>query len=238
MRIYPAVDIYNGKCVRLKEGKLANMEMFYENPLDAAKMWEQKGAKALHIIDLNGAFDGKMGNSKVIEKIIGSVSIPVQVGGGLRNVSDIKEAFNTGAARVIIGTAAVLDDELLETGLKEYINKMIVSIDAKDGNVAINGWVNISEFSAYNFAYKIVGKGFRNIVYTDISRDGSMSGPNFDGIEKMCNVEGAKIIASGGITSIDDIIAIKDAGAEGAIIGKALYAGILKLEDAIKAAED
>ncbi|HQL37121.1 MAG TPA: 1-(5-phosphoribosyl)-5-[(5-phosphoribosylamino)methylideneamino]imidazole-4-carboxamide isomerase [Bacillota bacterium] len=238
MRIYPAVDIYNGKCVRLKEGKLAKMEMFYENPLDAAKMWEQKGAKALHIIDLNGAFDGKMGNSKVIEKIIGSVSIPVQVGGGLRNVSDIKEAFNTGAARVIIGTAAVLDDELLETGLKEYINKMIVSIDAKDGNVAINGWVNISEFSAYNFAYKIVGKGFRNIVYTDISRDGSMSGPNFDGIEKMCNVEGAKIIASGGITSIDDIIAIKDAGAEGAIIGKALYAGILKLEDAIKAAED
>jgi len=238
MRIYPAVDIYDGKCVRLKEGNLAKMEMFYENPADAAKMWEQKGAKALHIIDLNGAFDGKMGNSKVIEKIIGSVSIPVQVGGGLRNVSDIKEAFNTGAARVIIGTAAVLDEELLETGLKEYIDKMIVSIDAKDGNVAINGWVNISEFSAYNFAYKIVGKGFRNIVYTDIAKDGLLKGPNFDGIEKMCNVEGARIIASGGITSIDDILAIKETGAEGAIIGKALYAGILKLEDAIKAAED
>ena len=238
MRIYPAVDIYDGKCVRLKEGNLAKMEMFYENPVDAAKVWEQKGAKALHIIDLNGAFDGKMGNSKVIEKIIGSVSIPVQVGGGLRNVSDIKEAFNTGAARVIIGTAAVLDEELLETGLKEYIDKMIVSIDAKDGNVAINGWVNISEFSAYNFAYKIVGKGFRNIVYTDIAKDGLLKGPNFDGIEKMCNVEGARIIASGGITSIDDILAIKETGAEGAIIGKALYAGILKLEDAIKAAED
>ena len=238
MRIYPAVDIYDGKCVRLKEGKLAKMEMFYENPLDAAKMWEQKGAKALHIIDLNGAFDGKTGNSKVIEKIIGSVSIPVQVGGGLRNVSGIKEAFNTGAARVIIGTAAVLDEELLETGLKKYIDKMIVSIDAKDGNVAIKGWVNVSEFSAYNFASKIVGKGFRNIIYTDISRDGLLKGPNIDGIEKMCNVEGAKITASGGITSIDDILAIKEAGAEGAIIGKALYAGVLKLEDAIKAAED
>jgi len=238
MRIYPAVDIYDGKCVRLKEGNLAKMEMFYENPVDAAKMWEQKGAKALHIIDLNGAFDGKMGNSKVIEKIIGSVGIPVQVGGGLRNVSDIKEAFNTGAARVIIGTAAVLDEELLETGLKKYIDKIIVSIDAKDGNVAINGWVNISEFSAYNFAYKIVGKGFRNIVYTDIAKDGLLKGPNFDGIEKMCNVEGARIIASGGITSIDDILAIKETGAEGVIIGKALYAGILKLEDAIKAAED
>ncbi|MEA4847451.1 MAG: 1-(5-phosphoribosyl)-5-[(5-phosphoribosylamino)methylideneamino]imidazole-4-carboxamide isomerase [Clostridiaceae bacterium] len=238
MRIYPAVDIYDGKCVRLKEGNLEKLEMFYENPVDAAKMWEQKGAKALHIIDLNGAFTGKMSNHAAVEKIISAVKIPVQLGGGLRNAKDIAEAFNTGAARVIIGTAAVLDEELLETGLKKYIDKMIVSIDAKDGNVAINGWVNISEFSAYNFAGKIVGKGFRNIVYTDISRDGLLKGPNFDGIEKMCNVEGAKIIASGGITSIGDILAIKEAGAEGAIIGKALYAGVIKLEDALKAAED
>jgi phosphoribosylformimino-5-aminoimidazole carboxamide ribotide isomerase len=238
MRIYPAVDIYDGKCVRLKEGNLEKLEMFYENPVDAAKMWEQKGAKALHIIDLNGAFTGKMSNHAAVEKIISAVKIPVQLGGGLRNAEDIAEAFNTGAARVIIGTAAVLDEELLETGLKKYIDKMIVSIDAKDGNVAINGWVNISEFSAYNFAGKIVGKGFRNIVYTDISRDGLLKGPNFDGIEKMCNVEGAKIIASGGITSIGDILAIKEAGAEGAIIGKALYAGVIKLEDALKAAED
>lgn len=238
MRIYPAVDIYDGKCVRLKEGDLAKMEMFYENPVDAAKMWEQKGAKALHIIDLNGAFSGKMGNAAVVEKIIKSVKIPVQLGGGLRNVGDITEAFNTGAAKVIIGTAAVLDEELLETGLKEYIDNIIVSIDARDGNVAIKGWVNVSEFSAYNFAGKIVGKGFRNLVYTDISKDGLLKGPNFGGIEKMCNVEGAKIIASGGITSIDDILAIKETGAEGAIIGKALYAGVLKLEDALKAAED
>lgn len=238
MKIYPAVDIYDGKCVRLKEGDLAKMEMFYENPVDAAKMWEQKGAKALHIIDLNGAFTGKMGNAAVVEKIIKSVKIPVQLGGGLRNAEDITEAFNTGAAKVIIGTAAVLDEELLETGLKEYIDNIIVSIDAKDGNVAIKGWVNVSEFSAYNFAGKIVGKGFRNLVYTDISKDGLLKGPNFDGIEKMCNVEGAKIIASGGITSIDDILAIKETGAEGAIIGKALYAGVLKLEDALRAAED
>lgn len=238
MRIYPAVDIYDGKCVRLKEGNLAKMEIFYENPADAAKMWEQKGAKALHIIDLNGAFTGKMGNNAAVEKIINSVNIPVQLGGGLRNVRDITEAFDTGAARVIIGTAAVLDEELLETGLKKYIDKMIVSIDAKDGNVAIKGWVNVSEFSAYNFAGKIVGKGFRNIVYTDISKDGLLKGPNFDGIEKMCNVEGARIIASGGITSIDDILTIKETGAEGAIIGKALYAGVLKLEDVLKAAED
>ncbi len=129
MRIYPAVDIYDGKCVRLKEGNLEKLEMFYENPVDAAKMWEQKGAKALHIIDLNGAFTGKMSNHAAVEKIISAVKIPVQLGGGLRNAEDIAEAFNTGAARVIIGTAAVLDEELLETGLKKYIDKMIVRSD-------------------------------------------------------------------------------------------------------------
>ena len=238
MKIYPAVDIYDGKCVRLKEGKLGKMEVFYENPVDAAKMWEQRGAKALHIIDLNGAFSGKMGNRAVVEEIINSVSIPVQLGGGLRSIEDITEALNTGAAKVILGTGAVLDEELLETGIKKYQDKIIIGIDAKDGYVAIKGWVNVSEFSAYNFAGKIVNKGFKNIIYTDISKDGSLKGPNFDGIEKMCNVEGARIIASGGVTSIDDILAIKETGAEGVIIGKALYAGVLKLEDALKAVEE
>lgn len=238
MKIYPAVDIYDGKCVRLKEGSLEKKEIFYENPLDAAKMWEQKGAEALHIIDLNGAFNGKMGNSAAVEKIINSVSIPVQIGGGLRTIESITEALNTGAARVILGTGAVLDEELLETGLKRYLDRIVVSIDAIDGFVAIKGWVNVSEFSAYNFASKIVGKGCKNIIYTDISRDGTMSGPNLDGIEKMCNVEGARIIASGGVKSIDDLLAIKGTGAEGAIIGKALYMGAIKLEDALKALED
>lgn len=237
MRIYPAVDIYDGKCVRLKEGSLEKMEIFYDNPVDAAKMWEQKGAKALHIIDLNGAFDGKMGNSAAVGKIINSLSIPVQVGGGLRRIEDITEALNTGAERVIIGTGAVLDEELLETGLKRYLDRIAVSIDAIDGFVAIKGWVNVSEFSAYNFAGKIVGKGCKNIIYTDISRDGTMKGPNLDGIEKMCNVEGAKITASGGVKSIEDLLAIRSAGAEGVIIGKALYSGAFKLEDALKAVE-
>jgi phosphoribosylformimino-5-aminoimidazole carboxamide ribotide isomerase len=237
MKIYPAVDIYDGKCVRLKEGNLEKKEIFYENPLDAAKMWEQKGAEALHIIDLNGAFKGKMGNRAIVEKIINSVSIPVQIGGGLRSISDLAEALNTGAAKVIIGTGAVLDEELLERGIEKYLDKIAVSIDAVEGFVAIKGWVNVSEFSAYNFASKIVGKGCKNIIYTDISRDGTMSGPNLDGIEKMCNVEGTKITASGGVKSIEDLLAIKRTGAEGVIIGKALYAGVIKLEDALKAVE-
>ncbi len=237
MKIYPAVDIYDGKCVRLKEGSLEKKEVFYENPVDAAKMWEQKGAKALHIIDLNGAFNGKMGNSAKVEKIISSVSIPVQIGGGLRSVEDIAGALNTGAAKAIIGTGAVLNEELLETALQKYQDKIAVSIDAIDGFVAIKGWVNVSEFSAYNFAGKIVGKGCKNIIYTDISRDGTMSGPNLDGIEKMCNVEGTRITASGGVKSIDDLLAIKRTGAEGVIIGKALYTGAIKLEEALKAVE-
>ncbi|HWQ29512.1 MAG TPA: 1-(5-phosphoribosyl)-5-[(5-phosphoribosylamino)methylideneamino]imidazole-4-carboxamide isomerase [Negativicutes bacterium] len=237
MKIYPAVDILDGKCVRLKKGKLEKKEIFYENPVEAAKMWEQKGAQALHIIDLNGAFEGKMGNSAVIEEIIKSVKIPVQIGGGLRTMADITAALDTGAARVIIGTGAVLDEDLLETGLKKYMDRIAVSIDAIDGFVAIKGWVNVSEFSAYNFANKIVGKGCRNIIYTDISKDGTMAGPNLDGIEKMCNVEGAKVTASGGIRSIEDLLAIKATGAEGAIIGKALYTGAISLPDALKALE-
>jgi phosphoribosylformimino-5-aminoimidazole carboxamide ribotide isomerase len=237
MKIYPAVDILDGKCVRLKKGNLEKKEIFYENPLDAAKMWEQKGAEALHIIDLNGAFNGKMGNRAAVEAIINAVKIPVQVGGGLRTISDITDALNTGAAKVIIGTGAVLDEDLLETGLKKYMDRIAVSIDAIDGFVAIKGWVNVSEFSAYNFAGKIVGKGCKNIIYTDISRDGTMTGPNLDGIEKMCNVEGSKVVASGGIRSIEDLLAIKATGSEGAIIGKALYTGAIKLEDAIKALE-
>jgi len=238
MNIYPAVDIYDGKCVRLKKGILEKKEIFYENPVDAAKMWEQKGAKALHIIDLNGAFNGKMGNREVIKEIINSVNVPVQVGGGLRSIADITDALNIGAAKVILGTAAVLDEEILETGIKRYLDRIAVSIDAIDGYVAIKGWVNVSEFTAYNFAGKIVQKGCKNIIYTDISRDGTMNGPNLDGIEKMCNVEGARITASGGVRSIDDIIALKSTCAEGVIIGKALYAGAIKLEDAIKAMEE
>lgn len=237
MKIYPAVDILDGKCVRLKKGKLEKKEIFYENPVDAAKMWEQKGARALHIIDLNGAFDGRMGNRAMVEEIIRSVGIPVQLGGGLRTMEDIAAALDTGASRVIIGTGAVIDEELLESGLGRYKDRIAVSIDAIDGFVAIKGWVNVSEFSAYNFACKIVEKGCRNIIYTDISRDGTMNGPNLDGTEKMCNVEGAKVTASGGIRSIEDLLAIKATGAEGAIIGKALYTGAIILEDALKALE-
>lgn len=233
MKIYPAVDILNGKCVRLTEGAIDKSTVYYENPIDAAMLWEQKGAKMLHVIDLDGAFAGSVKNTKLLEKLIKSVKIPVQIGGGLRTMADIDAAFEIGASKAIVGTAAVMDDAVLESCCKKYGSKMIVSIDAKDGYVAIDGWVNISDLSAYNFANKIVGKGLKNIIYTDISRDGTMRGPNFDGVEKMCSIELAKITASGGVKSVDDLKRLKAIGVEGAIIGRALYNGSLSLENAL-----
>ncbi len=234
MMIYPAVDLLDGKCVRLREGNRENTTVYYEDAVEAAKLWEAKGAERLHVIDLNGAFSGSMSNRKTIEKLIGAVKIPVQVGGGLRSITAINEVLELGAARVIIGTAAVMEEELLEEGVSRFRDKLAVSIDAREGYVAVNGWVNISELSAYNFARKIVEKGLKNIIYTDISRDGTLRGPNFDGVEKMCNVEGAKIIASGGVKSLDDLRALKAIGVDGVIIGTALYTGDLKLEEALE----
>lgn len=234
MIIYPAVDLLDGKCVRLREGNKENATVYYEDAVEAAKMWADKGAERLHVIDLNGAFSGSMANRETIEKIIKAVKIPVQVGGGLRSITAVKEALELGAARVIIGTAAVMEEELLEEGYSQFPDKFAVSIDAREGFVAINGWVNISELSAYNFAKKIVEKGLKNIIYTDISRDGTLRGPNLDGVEKMCNVEGAKIIASGGAKSLEDLKALKAIGVEGVIIGTALYTGAIKLEEALK----
>lgn len=233
MKIYPAVDILNGKCVRLTEGVKSSSQTYYDNPVDAAMLWEQRGAKQLHIIDLDGAFQGALKNHKIIEQLIKSVKIPVQVGGGFRTIEAIDTMLSIGASKIIIGTAAIMDEDMLEQCAIKYADKVIVSIDAIDGYVAIDGWVNVSRLSAYNFANKVVGKGLKNIVYTDISRDGTMKGPNFDGIEKICSVEGSKVIASGGVKGIEDLHALKEIGVDGVIIGKALYSGSLLLEDAL-----
>ncbi len=237
MKIYPAIDILNGKCVRLTEGEKEKSTVYYENPIEAAMLWEQKGARRLHVIDLDGAFAGSTKNIALLEKLIKAVKIPVQIGGGLRTIADIDAVFDIGASKAIVGTAAVMDDALLELCSKKYGDKIIVSVDAKNGYVAIDGWVNISDLSAYNFASKIVGKGLKNIIYTDISRDGTMRGPNLDGVEKMSNIELAKITASGGVKSVNDLKNLKAIGVDGAIIGRALYNGSLSLEDAISMEE-
>ena len=235
MKIIPAIDILDGKCVRLTQGKREEVSVYFENPLEAVDLWCQKGADRLHIVDLNGAFDDKR-NKALVKEMIRRACIPVQVGGGIRSLETIEELLGDGAERVIIGTAAVRDIDLLE-GCTTLKDKVIVSVDAFNGMVAVNGWVNVSRFSAYNFAKKLVEKGFRNLVYTDIVRDGAKSGPNIDGVEKICNIEFSRITAAGGVRNMEDIYELKQAGAKGVIIGRAIYDGGLKLEEVIKALE-
>ncbi|MFZ5354533.1 MAG: 1-(5-phosphoribosyl)-5-[(5-phosphoribosylamino)methylideneamino]imidazole-4-carboxamide isomerase [Bacillota bacterium] len=233
MKIYPAVDIMNGKCVRLKEGDKGKATVYNENPIEAALYWKEKGAKQLHVIDLDGAFAGKSKNLKLIGDIIREVGIPVQVGGGLRSAEDIKAVLDIGAAKAVIGTGAVMDEDFLQKCITDFREQAVVSIDARNGLVATNGWVNLSEVSAFNFARKMVEKGIRNIVYTDISKDGMLKGPDFSGIDKMCSIELIRVTASGGITTLEDLERLKTIGVEGAIIGKALYNGNIKLEEAL-----
>ncbi len=234
MKIYPAIDILKGKCVRLTEGEKEKSTIYYESPVEAALLWKSKGAKQLHVIDLDGAFEGKPQNVDIISEIIRETQLPVQVGGGLRTIEAVELLVSAGADRIIVGTAAVMDEDFLELCVKSFRDKLVVSVDAKNGYVATEGWVNLSQVSAYNFARKLVEKGIKNLVYTDISRDGTLKGPDFDGMERMCSIEFSKIIASGGIKSIEDLRRLKSIGVEGAIIGKALYSGSLSLEAALE----
>ena len=232
MILYPAIDILGGKCVRLFQGKREEVKVFYDNPLDAAKMWEDKGAKSIHIVDLDGAFDGIQKNLEHIERIARSVSIPIQVGGGIRNMKALTNLLNCGVKRPILGTSALIDEEFLKEALGICKDNLIVSIDVKDAKVAIDGWVNTSSISGFDFAENLVSKGIKTVVYTDISRDGTMKGANLKGLEEMCSVNGIGVIASGGVRSIEDIIKIKEIGVKGVISGLALYNGTIDFEEA------
>jgi phosphoribosylformimino-5-aminoimidazole carboxamide ribotide isomerase len=232
MILYPAIDILGGKCVRLFQGKREEVKVFYDNPLDAAKMWEDRGAKSIHIVDLDGAFDGIQKNLEYIERIARSVSIPIQVGGGIRNMKALSNLLNCGVERAILGTSALLNEEFLMEALGICKDNLIVSIDMKNGKVAVDGWVNTSNISGFDFAENLVSKGVKNAVYTDISRDGTMRGANLKGLEEICSVSGIGVIASGGVRSIEDILKIKEIGVKGVISGLALYNGTINFEEA------
>lgn len=232
MILYPAIDILEGKCVRLFQGKREEVKVFYDNPLDAAKMWEDRGAKSIHIVDLDGAFDGIQKNLEHIERIAKSVSVPIQVGGGIRSIKALNNLLNCGVNRPILGTSALLDDEFLREALGICKENLIVSIDVKEGKVAIDGWVNTSSISGFDFAENLVSKGLKTVVYTDISRDGTMRGANLKGLAEICSVKGIRVIASGGVRSIEDILEIKKIGVEGVISGLALYNDTINFEEA------
>lgn len=240
MIIFPAIDIKEGQCVRLVQGRAEDKTVYSNKPQDVAKSFEEKGAKWLHLVDLDGAFTGKPTNLKAIESIASSINIPFQVGGGLRELEDVELLLNLGATRVIIGTKAVNSPDFIKELLDKFGSKRIVlGLDAKDSMVATEGWVSTSKIPALDFGMQMKKLGIEYAVYTDISKDGLLQGPNFEATKSMTDT-GLKIIASGGVSSIGDIIKLKEMetlGVIGAIVGKAIYEGKLDLTEALRICE-
>lgn len=234
MIIFPAIDIKDGNCVRLKQGKFEDMDVYFDNPVEVAKTWEAKGAEFIHIVDLDGAKDGKSKNFEIISEIARTVNIPIQVGGGIRTREAVQTLLDAGVNRVILGTAAVNEKELLKSLVDEYGKQIVVSIDAKDGIVAIDGWVNLSSLNSVDFVKELEEIGVKTIVYTDIAKDGMMEGPNFEIYRELMEKNSIDIIASGGVSTLEDVVKLSEMEMYGAIIGKALYIENIKLEDALE----
>lgn len=233
MIIFPAIDIRDGQCVRLIQGRVDQQTVYYRDPIEVARMWKEQGAQYLHVIDLNGAF-GQIGlNRTVISDIIQSVNIPIQVGGGVRSHQDAKALFDCGVDRVILGTAAIKNPSLLEELLALYKEKIVVSLDCLDGYVQVEGWVDGSTTNAFEFAQTLKLMGVKTIVYTDISKDGMLQGPNFEQLSKI-QKSGLDVIASGGVSSIDDVLKIREMGIYGVIVGKALYEKKIDLKELLE----
>ncbi len=236
MIIYPAIDIMGGRCVRLVQGRFSDETVYSDHPVEMALKFEQMGAQYIHVVDLDGARLGRPQNTAIISEMAVNLGIPVQLGGGIRSIETIEIILCKGIERVILGTSAVNDPELVKTAVRSFGNNLAVAIDAKDEMVAIEGWAKTSEFTAVGFARKMEELGARVIIYTDISRDGTLTGPNLRAMEEMVKAVGIDVIASGGITSIQDIKDLKNIGVAGAIVGKALYTGDIDLREAIEAA--
>ena len=239
MILYPAIDLKDGKCVRLLRGEMDKATVFSESPGAQAEAFEQAGFEWLHIVDLNGAFEGKPVNEAAVKSILKTVSMPCQLGGGIRNMAMIDTWLTAGISRVILGTAALRNPQLVKEACRQFPGQIAVGIDAKNGRVAVNGWAEVSDMLAVDLAKKFEDVGAAAIIYTDISRDGAMEGPNVEETAKLASLITTPVIASGGISSVADIARLKehqDIGIEGVIIGRALYDGAIKPEDALKLA--
>lgn len=235
MFVIPAIDLKDGKCVRLLQGKKDAITIYSENPAHTARTWESYGAKLLHVVDLDGAFTGSQKNFDAIIRIRKAVNIPIQVGGGIRKIGTVIKLFSIGINRIIIGTAAIEDPEFLIECCKQNPGKVLVSIDAKDGKVAIKGWEEVTSLDAKKLAKRLELIGVAGIIYTDIAKDGMLSGPNIEAIKEMVESVKIPVIASGGISSIEDIKKLSDIkNLWGVITGKAIYSGALDLREAIK----
>ncbi|TJX13892.1 1-(5-phosphoribosyl)-5-[(5-phosphoribosylamino)methylideneamino]imidazole-4-carboxamide isomerase [Tissierella creatinini] len=234
MIIYPAIDIKDKSCVRLTQGSYDNVTIYEKDPVKVALKWESMGAKILHLVDLDGARDGKRINESIVRDIVNNVKIPIQIGGGIRDTEGVELYLNMGVSQVIIGTAAIKNPSWLKEMIERYNDKIVVSIDAKNGLIATDGWESISNKKALDYIKELKDLGLGRIVYTDIEKDGMLEGPNFSIYEALQGEVDIEVIASGGVTTMTDINRLKDIGLYGAIIGKALYDGKLNLEEVLK----
>lgn len=235
MQLYPAIDMKDGRCVRLRQGEFKDITVYDNEPWKVAVRWQEQGASFLHLVDLDGALAGHSVNAGAIESIVRHVSIPIEIGGGIRTEEDVRRMLDLGVRRVIIGTKAVEHPEFLRMMVEKFGEDAVVAgVDAKDGMVAVEGWEKVSALTAGALCLKMKDMGVRHIVYTDISRDGMLSGPNVEATKRLTKDTGLDIIASGGVSCMEDLKNLHDAGIRGAIIGKALYENRVDLKEAVR----
>lgn len=235
MQLYPAIDMKNGQCVRLRQGAFKDITIYSDAPEKVAAHWQEKGASFLHLVDLDGALAGYSVNEEVIRRIADTVSIPIEIGGGIRSKEAVERMLDLGVRRVIIGTKAAEHPEFLRDMVRTFGEEAIVAgVDAKDGMVAVEGWEKVSSLTASDLCLTMKEYGVRHIVYTDISRDGMLSGPNVEATRKLTEETGLDIIASGGVSCMEDLKCLHEAGIRGAIIVKALYENRIDLAEAVR----
>jgi phosphoribosylformimino-5-aminoimidazole carboxamide ribotide isomerase len=238
MEVIPAIDLLDGKCVRLYQGDYNQAAIFNNNPVEVALQWVAEGATRLHVVDLDGAKVGKSVNLSVIEAIVTAINIPVQVGGGLRDRAGVAKLLNLGVQRAILGTVAVEKPELVTQLCQEFPHQIVVGIDARDGMVAIRGWLETSEVAATDLAQRMAQQGAAAIIYTDIYRDGTLAGPNMDALRELAESIDIPVIASGGVSSLTDLLSLlslESKGVTGVIVGRAIYTGDVSLKEAVSA---
>lgn len=235
MTVYPAIDLKQGRCVRLVQGDMNRATVYGEDPAAVAESFRQKGAQWLHVVDLDGAFAGDSVNFDAVRAIVAAAGVPVQLGGGLRSMAQLERVFGIGVSRAILGTAALEDHDFLKNAVGQYGDKIAVGIDARGGRVAVRGWAETTDVEPLALALEVRDLGVSTVIYTDISRDGMLTGPNFESTQRLIRETGLSVIVSGGVAELKHVRRSREIGAAGVIIGKALYAGAVKLEDAIEA---
>ena len=230
-QVIPAVDIRNGRCVRLFQGDYGQETVFSEDPVAVAQRWQQEGARSIHVVDLDGALAGEPQDLGIVRRMVETLTIPIGFGGGLRNLRSIRNVLEAGVQRAILGSAAVETPDLVKQACAVYGDRIAVSLDARNGTVMIHGWTEASGESAVEVAARMVNLGVYRLIYTDINRDGTMTEPNFDSTAQLLAAVGVPVIASGGISKAEHLVRLRNLGAEGALVGKAMYTGAIKLAD-------